>query len=134
MTEPTLSGDTSTSQMPPMEAPVPEHVPVPPSPAPAPAAAPLDFQHATPTSPQVHIVSNARGPYPQLEMHSVPRRSYTIGHTQRRGLGLHDEREMRSMQRIMRKLSEVCYLLSSVSLMSHGEICRWVSLRARARD
>jgi hypothetical protein len=122
MTEPTLSGDTSTSQMPPMEAPVPEHVPVPPSPAPTPAAAPIVFQHATPTSPQVHIVSNARGPYPQLEMHSVPRRSYTIGHTQRRGFGLHDEREMRSMQRIMRKLSEVCYLLCCLLNVSRRDL------------
>jgi Wiskott-Aldrich syndrome protein len=122
MTEPTLSGDTSTSQVPPMEAQVPEHVPVPPSPAPARAATPLVFQPTTPTSPQVHIVSNARGPYPQLEMHSVPRRSYTIGHTQRRGLGLHDEREMRSMQRIMRKLSEVCCLLCSVSNVSRRDL------------
>lgn len=101
--EPTVSGaDTSASQGPPAATPVPEQVSVPPSPAPA--AAPAPSQPATPAAPQVHIVSNARGVYPQLEMFSVPRRSHTIGHTQRRGLGHHEDR---SMQRIMRKLSEM---------------------------
>lgn len=90
--------------------PVPEPLPVPSSSTPA-AAPP----HPLP-EPQVQIVSNARGPYPQLEMFSVPRRSNTVGHTQRRGgVGLHDERETRSMQRIMRKLSEVCYVSCSIS-------------------
>ncbi|KAG1754884.1 uncharacterized protein EDB91DRAFT_258202 [Suillus paluster] len=104
MNEPTTSGaDTSASQGPPAVTPVLEQVPVPPSPAPA--VAPAPSQPATPATPQVHIVSNARGPYPQLEMFSVPRRSHAIGHTQRRGLGHHEDR---SMQRIMRKLSEVC--------------------------
>ncbi|OJA19578.1 putative protein 10 [Rhizopogon vesiculosus] len=106
LTEPTLSGaEAPASQAPPVEAPVPEHVLVPPSPAPA--GGPPVSRPATPIEPQVHIVSNARGPYPQLEMFSVPRRSHTIGHSQRRGLGLHEERETRSMQRIMRKLSEM---------------------------
>lgn len=132
MTEPTVSGaETSASQAPHMEASVPQNIPVPPSPAPA--AAHIVSPPAAPTAPQVHIVSNARGPYPQLEMFSVPRRSNTIGHNQRRGFGFHEERETRSMQRIMRKLSEVCYLFVP-SLISHKEVCRWASLRARAQN
>lgn len=100
MTEPNVSGaDTSVSQGPPAATPVHDQVTVPPSPTPAAAAVPS--QPVTPTMPQVHIVSNARGVYPQLEMFSVPRRSHTIGHTARRGL------EDRSRQRIMRKLSEM---------------------------
>lgn len=100
MTEPNVSGaDTSLSQGPSAATPVHEQVTVPPSPAPA--AAPVPSQPATPAAPQVHIVSNARGVYPQLEMFSVPRRSHTIGHTARRGL------EDRSRQRIMKKLSEM---------------------------
>ncbi|KAG1828087.1 hypothetical protein EV424DRAFT_1318771 [Suillus variegatus] len=74
----------------------PVHEPVPPS-----TAVPAPSQPVTPAAPQVHIVSNARGLYPQLEMFSVPRRSHTIGHTARRGL------EDRSRQRIMKKLSEM---------------------------
>jgi Wiskott-Aldrich syndrome protein len=98
MTEPDVSGaDTSVSQGPPAATPVHEQVTVPPSPAPAAAPVPS----VTPAATQVHIVSNARGVYPQLEMFSVPRRSHTIGHTARRGL------EDRSRQRIMKKLSEV---------------------------
>jgi hypothetical protein len=101
VTEPNVSGaDTSLSQGP--ATPAHGHVTVPPSPAPA--AAPVPSQPAAPAAPQVHIVSNARGVYPQLEMFSVPRRSHTIGHTARRGL------EDRSRQRIMKKLSEVCSL------------------------
>ncbi|KAG1757175.1 hypothetical protein EDB19DRAFT_1623607 [Suillus lakei] len=92
-------GDTSISQGLPGATQVPEQVTVPPSPAPA--FTPVPSQPATPAAPQVHIVSNARGVYPQLEMFSVPRRSHTIGHTARRGL------EDRSRQRIMRKLSEM---------------------------
>lgn len=100
MTEANVSGaDTSISQGLPGATQVPEQVTVPPSPAPA--FAPVPSQPATPAAPQVHIVSNARGVYPQLEMFSVPRRSHTIGHTARRGL------EDRSRQRIMRKLSEM---------------------------
>ncbi|KAG2156626.1 uncharacterized protein EDB93DRAFT_1326340 [Suillus bovinus] len=96
VTEPNVSGaDTSVSQGPPAASPVHEHeqVTVPPS-----TAAPAPSH---PGAPQVHIVSNARGMYPQLEMFSVPRRSHTIGHTARRGL------EDRSRQRIMKKLSEM---------------------------
>lgn len=100
MTEANVSGaDTSVSQGPPVAIPVHEQVTVPPSPTPA--AAPVPSQPATPAAPEVHIVSNARGLYPQLEMFSVPRRSHTIGHTARRGL------EDRSRQRIMKKLSEM---------------------------
>ncbi|KAG2044435.1 hypothetical protein BDR03DRAFT_1004750 [Suillus americanus] len=100
MTEPIASGaDTSVSQGPPAATPVHEQVTVPPSPTPA--AAPVPSQLITPATPEVHIVSNARGVYPQLEMFSVPRRSHTIGHTARRGL------EDRSRQRIMKKLSEM---------------------------
>ncbi|KAL4241726.1 hypothetical protein ABKN59_000789 [Abortiporus biennis] len=40
---------------------------------------------ASSTPPRPVLVSNARGPYPQLEMHSVPRRHHTIqGLTRRR--------------------------------------------------
>ncbi|KAG1765145.1 hypothetical protein EDD22DRAFT_881612 [Suillus occidentalis] len=100
VTEPNVSGaDTSLSQGPSAATPVHEHVTVPASPAPA--TAPVPSQPAAPAAPQVHIVSNARGMYPQLEMFSVPRRSHTIGHTARRGI------EDRSRQRIMKKLSEV---------------------------
>lgn len=100
VTGPNVSGaDTSLSQGPLAATPVHEQVTVPPSPAPA--AAPVPSQPAAPAAPQVHIVSNARGVYPQLEMFSVPRRSHTIGHTARRGL------EDRSRQRIMKKLSEM---------------------------
>jgi Wiskott-Aldrich syndrome protein len=114
MTDPNVSGaDTSVSQGPPTATPVHEQVIVPPSPAPA--AAPVPSQPVTPATPQVHIVSNARGVYPQLEMFSVPRRHHTIGHTARRGL------EDRSKQRIMKKLSEVDYLLCFVFLISHEE-------------
>ncbi|KAG2062277.1 hypothetical protein BDR06DRAFT_869106 [Suillus hirtellus] len=88
--------DTSVSQAPPAATPVHEQMSVPPS-----TAVPAPSQPATPATPQVHIVSNARGLYPQLEMFSVPRRSHTIGHTARRGL------EDRSRQRIMKKLSEM---------------------------
>ncbi|KAG1885496.1 hypothetical protein F4604DRAFT_1878168 [Suillus subluteus] len=70
-------------------------------PPPVVQAAPVPSQLVTPATPQVHIVSNARGVYPQLEMFSVPRRSHTIGHTAHRGL------EDRSRQRIMKKLSEM---------------------------
>lgn len=104
MTEPNVSGaDTSVSQGPPAATLVHEQVTAPssPAPAPAPVVAPVPPQPVTPTTPQVHIVSNARGVYPQLEMFSVPRRNHTIGHTARRGL------EDRSRQRIMRKLSEM---------------------------
>ncbi|KAG1783527.1 hypothetical protein EV702DRAFT_1054031 [Suillus placidus] len=100
MTEPNVSGaDTSVSQGPPAATPVHEQVRI--HLSPAPAVAPVLPQPVTPAAPQVHIVSNARGVYPQLEMFSVPRRSHTVGHTARRGL------EDRSRQRIMRKLSEV---------------------------
>lgn len=99
-TEPNVSAtDTSVSQGPPATTPVHEQVIIPQSPVPA--AAPAAPQLVTPAASQVHIVSNARGVYPQLEMFSVPRRGHTIGHTARRGL------EDRSKQRIMRKLSEM---------------------------
>lgn len=105
--DPNVSGaDTSVSQGPPAATPV--HEPVPPS-----TAVPAPSQPVTPAAPQVHIVSNARGLYPQLEMFSVPRRSHTIGHTARRGL------EDRSRQRIMKKLSEVFLLLFSVSSIAY---------------
>lgn len=95
--DPNVSGaDTSVSQGPPAATPVHEQMSVPPS-----TAVPAPSQPVTPATPQVHIVSNARGLYPQLEMFSVPRRSHTIGHTARRGL------EDRSRQRIMKKLSEM---------------------------
>ncbi|KAG2118017.1 uncharacterized protein F5147DRAFT_566766 [Suillus discolor] len=87
---------TSVSQGPPAATPVHEQTSVPPS-----TAVPAPSRPVTPVTPQVHIVSNARGLYPQLEMFSVPRRSHTIGHTARRGL------EDRSRQRIMKKLSEM---------------------------
>ncbi|KAG2155568.1 hypothetical protein DEU56DRAFT_768054 [Suillus clintonianus] len=98
----TVSGaDISASQGLPTATPVPE---VTVSSSPAPTTAPAPSQPATPAAPQVHIVSNARGVYPQLEMFSVPRRSHTIGHTPRRGPGHHEDR---SVNRIMRKLSEM---------------------------
>ncbi|KAG1864732.1 hypothetical protein DFJ58DRAFT_655625 [Suillus subalutaceus] len=94
-----LSGGRQEEVGPPAATPAHEQVTVPLSPTPA--AAPVPSQLVTPATPQVHIVSNARGVYPQLEMFSVPRRSHTIGHTAHRGL------EDRSRQRIMKKLSEM---------------------------
>ena len=55
---------------------------------------------------EVHIVSNARGRYPQLEMFSVPKRSHTTGHMHRGYV--HENKENRPFNRIMRKLSDVC--------------------------
>jgi hypothetical protein len=107
--DPNVSGaDTSVSQGPPAATPVHEQMSVPPS-----TAVPAPSQPVTPATPQVHIVSNARGLYPQLEMFSVPRRSHTIGHTARRGL------EDRSRQRIMKKLSEVFLVPFSVSSIAY---------------
>ncbi|KIJ22070.1 hypothetical protein PAXINDRAFT_165369 [Paxillus involutus ATCC 200175] len=60
------------------------------------------------TVPEFHIVSNARGPYPQLEMFSVPRRSHTTGHMHRgHAHGAHESRDNRALNRIMRKLSDM---------------------------
>jgi Wiskott-Aldrich syndrome protein len=59
-------------------------------------------------TPEFHIVSNARGPYPQLEMFSVPRRNHTTGHIHRgHGHGIHENKENRALNRIMRKLSDM---------------------------
>lgn len=55
---------------------------------------------------EVHIVSNARGRYPQLEMFSVPKRSHTTSHMHRGHV--HENKENRPLSRIMRKLSDVC--------------------------
>ncbi|KAF8846051.1 hypothetical protein BDN67DRAFT_976895 [Paxillus ammoniavirescens] len=79
-----------------------------PSPVPEPTATEL----TTPvppvpvTVPEFHIVSNARGPYPQLEMFSVPRRSHTLGNVHR-GHGHHENKDNRALNRIMRKLSDM---------------------------
>ncbi|KAH7916411.1 hypothetical protein BJ138DRAFT_1211851 [Hygrophoropsis aurantiaca] len=67
----------------------------------------------TPDPPVMHIVSNARGPYPQLEMFSVPHhhRSNTTGHASRRVS--HENRETRSLNRITRKLSDMGFTEST---------------------
>ncbi|KAG6334535.1 hypothetical protein ID866_4551 [Astraeus odoratus] len=72
---------------------------------------------ATPVIPvpvsggDVHIVSNARGPYPQLEMFEVPRRSHTIAHFGHRRA--QSEARDRALNRIMRKLSDMGFTESS---------------------
>lgn len=73
---------------------------IPPTPAPE-----RQTSESTAAASEVHIVSNARGPYPQLEMFSVPRRSHTVGHMHRGHA--HESRENRPFNRIMRKLSDV---------------------------
>jgi len=52
------------------------------------------------------IISNARGPYPQLEMVSVPRRHHTYSGPSRRNAST-DGAEGRAMQRISRRLAEM---------------------------
>ncbi|KAI6120619.1 hypothetical protein EDD16DRAFT_1459243, partial [Pisolithus croceorrhizus] len=59
----------------------------------------------------VHIVSNARGPYPQLEMFEVPRRSLTVGHTGRHHIQF--ETREQALNRIMRKLSDMGFTMGS---------------------
>ncbi|KIJ66272.1 hypothetical protein HYDPIDRAFT_109265 [Hydnomerulius pinastri MD-312] len=82
-------------------------IPVPePIPAQAMETAPAPVIPDPVAAPEVHIVSNARGPYPQLEMFSVPRRSHTTGHMHR-GHGHHESRDNRPLYRIMRKLSDM---------------------------
>jgi len=74
--------------------------PVVPSPIMVPKAA-----ESTAVASEVHIVSNARGPYPQLEMFSVPKRSHPTGHMPRGHV--HENKETRPFNRIMRKLSDM---------------------------
>lgn len=82
-----------------------------PIPVPEPVSATIDVRVASPVLPEpvfagdVHIVSNARGPYPQLEMFEVPRRGHTISRTGHRHT--HSEARIRALHRIMRKLSDV---------------------------
>ncbi|KAF9225471.1 hypothetical protein BS17DRAFT_600601 [Gyrodon lividus] len=72
-----------------------------------------------PAAPEFHIVSNARGPYPQLEMFSVPRRSHTTGHMHRgHAHGTHESRDNRALNRIMRKLSEMGFTEGTYSNLS----------------
>ncbi|KAF6766674.1 hypothetical protein DFP72DRAFT_867270 [Ephemerocybe angulata] len=75
-----------------------------------------------------HIVSHARGPFPQLEMVSVPRRSATLGG--RRS----EEQQSRVQSRIIKRLADVQGLF-----YSHGDhlvdllLYRWGSARHRTR-
>lgn len=63
--------------------------------------------------PITQIVSNARGPYPQLEMFSVPHKQYTYpGPSNRRNVGASNQTvadgvEARAVQRITKRLADV---------------------------
>lgn len=83
------------------------HTPIP-VPVPVVAPSPVIPEH----SPAgVHIVSNARGPYPQLEMFEVPRRSLTVGHTGRQHIPVEIREQV--LSRIMRKLSDMGFTAGS---------------------
>ena len=92
-----------------------------PIPVPEPVSATIDVRVASPVLPEpvsagdVHIVSNARGPYPQLEMFEVPRRGHTtisrIGHRH-----THSEARVRALNRIIKKLSDVSYSTFSTAI------------------
>lgn len=61
----------------------------------------------------VQIVSNARGPYPQLEMFSVPRRHNThLGHgsSHKRGEKTSEDLTARALSRITKRLADVSLL------------------------
>ncbi|KAH7927282.1 hypothetical protein BV22DRAFT_1111210 [Leucogyrophana mollusca] len=115
------------------------NIPASPAPVPAPVVEPTSAtREAEPTPapdpPVMHIVSNARGPYPQLEMFSVPRhqRSNTTGHAPRRGL--HESRENRSLSRITRKLSDMGFTDSAYPTLSTKVMDQLASHPSASRD
>ncbi|KAI5988053.1 hypothetical protein EDD15DRAFT_1399001 [Pisolithus albus] len=85
-----------------------DHSPLP-VPEPVIVESPVIPEHSS--SANAHIVSNARGPYPQLEMFEVPRHSLTVGHTGRHHI--HAETREQALNRIMRKLSDMGFTLGS---------------------
>lgn len=59
-------------------------------------------------APAAQVISNARGPYPQIEMVSVPRRHNTYsGPSTRRNFSGPEGVEVRSMQRVTRRLADM---------------------------
>ncbi|KAH7886101.1 hypothetical protein F5I97DRAFT_1808452 [Phlebopus sp. FC_14] len=96
------------------------------APIPVPEPIPTHAAESAPTppmsrAPEVHIVSNARGRYPQLEMFSVPMRRHTMGHAPRshgRGHDRHGSRENYAFNRIMRKLSDMGFTDSAYANLS----------------
>ena len=79
-----------------------------PIPIPAPEPVPVRVGSPVPLVPvsdgDIHIVSNARGPFPQLEMFEVSRRGHTISIGHRH---THSEARTRALHRITKKLTDV---------------------------
>lgn len=68
----------------------------------------------------VQIISNARGPYPQLEMFSVPRRHNThLGHgsSHKRGEKTSEDLTARALSRITKRLADMGFTQSSYPLL-----------------
>jgi hypothetical protein len=85
-------------------------------PQPVPSASTPLGDNSAPEVP-VQIVSNARGPYPQLEMFSVPRRHNTHpghGSSHKRGEKTPEDLTARALSRITKRLADVSSLFTQV--------------------
>ncbi|KAI0375199.1 hypothetical protein BV20DRAFT_1009367 [Pilatotrama ljubarskyi] len=95
-----------------------------PEPSVRPAAAePSTMQRRTTIDGEAQIISNARGPFPQLELYSVPRRSHTIhgtGHARDASFSTdaNSAAIARAVDSITRRLNDMGFTLSQYPALS----------------
>ncbi|KAI0361409.1 hypothetical protein OH77DRAFT_1443837 [Trametes cingulata] len=94
-----------------------------PEPSVRPAGAPPVAQHRNTVDGEAQIISNARGPFPQLELYSVPRRSHTMhgtGHARDASFGTDasSAATARAVDSITRRLNDMGFTLTKYPTLS----------------